>query len=171
MVIDAAAGTAQPLSGIISEATNAKAISKTGSGTVILSGAADNTFTGGVNVNAGTLVVAKNNALGASGTATTTSVAAGATLGVQGNVTVAANKSFSLAGATLPPATPSLQNISGTNTLSGNITLTGAANTGVAIHSASGSSLILDGAITQATANNAVLKTGLGQPYAQRHRR
>jgi autotransporter-associated beta strand protein len=65
-------------------------VSKTTSGTVILSGA--NTYGGGTNINAGTLTVGNNSALG-TGDVT---MAAGTTLGFSGNYTIANN--FGLTG-------------------------------------------------------------------------
>jgi len=154
---DAAAGSQLTISGVISEATNTKVFAKTGSGTVVLSGA--NTYTGNTLVSAGTLVVANNAALGAATGGTTVNI--GATLGLQNNVTVASGETYTLNGTTNPPAAPSLKNISGTNTLDGAISLSGGINTGVAINSDLGN-LNLTGAITQASNPNFIVKTGSG---------
>ena len=154
---DAAGGSQLTLSGNIGEATNAKVFAKTGTGTIVLSG--NNTFTGSTNVIGGTLIAASNNALG---TATVTNaVQIGATLGVQGNVTIPAGQSFTLNGTTNPPPAPSISNISDTNVIQGNLTLSGGLNTGVAINSNVGS-LTLNGAIAQSSQPNFVVKTGSG---------
>lgn len=154
--IDAAGGSQLTISGNIGQGTNAAVLSKTGTGTLVLSG--NNTYTGNTNVAGGTLIAASNNALGT--TAAGTTVQIGATLGVQGNVTIASGESISLAG-TASPSSPSLKNFQDTNTVAGNITLTGTNNTGVAIDSNSGS-LTLNGTISQATNANFVTKTGSG---------
>jgi autotransporter-associated beta strand protein len=156
---DAAAGSQLTLSGVISEATNTKVFAKTGTGTLVLTGA--NTYTGNTLVAGGTLVVAHNAALGAAAGGTTVNI--GATLGLQNDVTVAAGETYTLNG-TASPAAPSLKNISGSNTLDGAITLSGGTNTGVTIDANLGT-LTLSGAITQASASpitNFVTKTGAG---------
>ncbi len=154
---DAAAGSQLTISGVISEATNTKVFAKTGSGTIVLSGA--NTYTGNTLVAGGTLVVASNGALGTTAAGTTVNI--GATLGVQNNVTVASGETYTLNGTTNPPSAPSLKNISGNNTLDGAISLSGGINTGVAINSDLGN-LTLTGAISQASNPNFVIKTGSG---------
>ncbi|OAI01770.1 hypothetical protein A1353_00690 [Methylomonas methanica] len=105
------------LSGIVS---GTGALTKAGAGALTLSG--DNTYSGATAVNAGTLVAAHSNALGT--TAGSTTVASGASLGLQGGVTVAEAVSASGTGTSSAGA---IYNVSGTNTLTGNVTLTGAA--------------------------------------------
>lgn len=156
--LGAVAGSTLTVSGSVGEAGGAQGLIKTDAGTVVLSGA--NSYSGNTTVSAGTLVVANSTALGA--TAAGTTVQAGATLGFQGNVGVAAAESITLAGAVSPTA-PSLRNLADTNTVSGNITITGGVNTGVRVDANAGSTLVLSGAITQATNNNSVTKTGGGQ--------
>jgi len=110
------------LSGIVS---GTGALTKAGAGTLTLSG--DNTYSGATAVTDGTLVAAHNNALGT--TAGSTTVSSGASLGLQGGVMVAEAVSALGLGASSAGA---IYNISGTNTLSGNVTLTGASFLGVA---------------------------------------
>ncbi len=153
--VDVAGGSQLTLSGAIGQGANAAVLAKSGTGTLVLSGA--NTYTGLTNVTAGTLVVANNAALGAS--SGDTSVQIGATLGIQNNVTVASGETYTLYGTIAPPAAPSIKNIADTNTLAGNIQLSGGIGTGVAIDSNTGS-LTLNGAISQAGSPNYVVKTG-----------
>ncbi len=153
--IDTADGSQLTLSGAIGQGANDAILAKTGTGTLVLSGA--NSYNGLTNVSAGTLVVASNSALGT--TTGGTSVQIGATLGVQNNVAIAAAENFTLYGTIVPPSAPSITNIGDTNTLAGAINLVGGINTGVTIDSNTGS-LTLTGAISQATNPNYIIKTG-----------
>jgi len=101
------------LSGIVS---GTGALTKAGWGTLTLSG--DNTYSGATTVYSGMLVAAHNNALGS--TAGSTTVSSGASLGLQGGVTV--TEAVSVAGLGVSSA-GAIYNVSGTNTLSGNVTL------------------------------------------------
>jgi fibronectin-binding autotransporter adhesin len=153
--INAAGGSDLTLSGVISEATNAKVLTKVGTGTLVLSGA--NTYTGLTNITAGTLTAANNAALGS--TAGATSVQVGATLAVQNNITLT-GEAITLYNATAPTA-PSLKNNSGANTVAGPISLAGANNNGVIIDSNTGN-LTLSGVISQVGTGNFLTKTGAG---------
>jgi autotransporter-associated beta strand protein len=105
-------------------------LEKAGTGQLVLSG--NNSFTAPVTVSAGTLTLAHNNALGGAGTWNNT-VASGATLAVQNNITVNEG-SFNIQG-TGAGGTGAIRNISGNNTLGGTINLDG----DTTITSASGS--------------------------------
>src|SRR5206468_2700423 len=83
--INTATGTSLTLSAAIGESA-ATAITKTGTGTLVLSGA--NTYTGATNVNAGILNAANSNALGT--TAGGVTVANGAELQLTNNAAVGA---------------------------------------------------------------------------------
>jgi fibronectin-binding autotransporter adhesin len=92
-------------------------ITKTGLGTLILSGA--NTYTGNTNVNTGILNIRHAQALGT--TAGETVVGAGATLQLQGGITVA-NEKLTLTSVNSGVAnTAALINVSGDNVWTGNI--------------------------------------------------
>jgi len=91
---------------------------KNGTGQLVLSG--NNSFSGPVTVNAGILTVAHNNALGAAGT-WNNAVSSGATLAVQGNITVNEG-SFNIQGTGVG-GNGAIRNVSGTNTLGGMINL------------------------------------------------
>jgi autotransporter-associated beta strand protein len=95
---------------------------KSGSGTLVLSGT--NAYTGTTTVNAGTLVLANNNALGASGTWGQT-LASGATLALQGGIMVNEG-GFNISGTGVGGG-GAIRNLSGDNTLGGQIQLGSAA--------------------------------------------
>ena len=135
-------------------------------GRLTLSG--DNTFAGAVTVNHGVLRVEHNNALGTApaNATTTTTVNDGATLdlaGGMGNLSIASTESLTLsgAGAASVPGEAKLRNISGNNTLNGNIRL----RNDVPIHAAANTTLTLAGVISRATAVISAVglsKTGAG---------
>jgi autotransporter-associated beta strand protein len=106
------------VSGII--ATGAGTLVKNGLGTLTLSGA--NSYTGGTTINAGIVNIQNATALGT--TAAGTTVAAGATLQVQGNITVAA-EALNVTGTGAVGQNGAVVNVSGTNVLSGAVTLGG----------------------------------------------
>ncbi len=91
---------------------------KAGSGTLVLAG--NNSYTAPTSVSAGTLVLAHNNALGANGISNH-SVASGATLALQGGINVN-QSSFNLTGQGVGGG-GALRNLSGTNTLAGQINI------------------------------------------------
>ncbi|MEY4419616.1 MAG: hypothetical protein RLZZ498_212, partial [Pseudomonadota bacterium] len=95
-------------------------VTKNGAGKLTLSGA--NTYTGATTVNAGTLSAASSTALGT--TAAGTTLADGASLELQGNITVA--DAISLTGSGVSGA-GALRNLSGSNALTGLVTMTGSA--------------------------------------------
>lgn len=94
------------------------AIVKNGTGTVWL--AANNVYSGSTAVNTGALRALANNALGT--TSGNTTVASGASLEFQGDISVAEPISISGGGAS---STGALRNISGSNTITTGVTLTG----------------------------------------------
>lgn len=91
-------------------------LTKSTAGTVTLSG--NNTYTGVTTISAGTLIAARSSALGS--TAGNTVVSSGATLGLQGGVTV--NEPLILNGSGAA-GSGALRNISGNNVFGGVITL------------------------------------------------
>ena len=109
------------VSGVVS---GAYALTKVGSGGLTLSGA--NSYTGATTVSTGTLIAAHADALGTTGSGTT--VTSGAALGLQGGITLA--EAVSAAGTGVS-GSGAIYNVSGTNTLSGAVTLTAAAAVGV----------------------------------------
>lgn len=127
------------ISGIIGESTTAATLNKTGLGKVILQNS--NTYTGTTTVSQGILNI--QNAL-ALGLGSTTTVQSAAALEVQGvNLTI--NEALSLTGSGVAN-TGALRNVSGNNTWSGNITLTGL---GASIGVDSGQNLSVNGVISE----------------------
>ena len=105
------------------------AVTKTDVGEVVLSGAAANTYTGTTTVSAGTLIAAKNAAMGTNAAGTT--VANNAALGFQGGINYATAEAVTING-TGTAGEGSLYNVSGTNTFAGAVTLASASTIGSA---------------------------------------
>ncbi len=132
-----------------------------GSGTLVKNGQAilqldgNNTYTGDTSLVAGTLILNHANALGS--TAGGTTVAAGTSVRVNGGLTVAEAFTVSGTGKTVSAVDyGALHLLSGSSTLSGNITFTGDSD----ISAASGSTLTLSGALGGGAYN--LNKTGAG---------
>jgi autotransporter-associated beta strand protein len=102
--------------------TTSGAVSKTGAGAWTLTGA--NTYSGLTTVSAGILNIQNGSALGATTNGTT--VASGATLQIQGNITVGA-EALTISGAGALGATGALENVSDNNTFGGLLTIAAAA--------------------------------------------
>ncbi|MDD3180149.1 MAG: autotransporter-associated beta strand repeat-containing protein [Opitutaceae bacterium] len=135
LTVGDAASTA--FSGVIQDSGSGAALNlaKQGTGTLTLSGT--NSYSGTTSVAAGTLVAASNTALGTSAGAT--SVTSGATLALQGNITVT-GEALTLNGSGAASA-GALNNLSGNNTWAGDISLGSAAT----ITSTAGQGTIGDG--------------------------
>ena len=103
--------------GTIANQTNALNLAKSGSGTLTLTGA--NTYTGTTAINAGILSIGNSAALGT--TAGSTTVAGGASLELQGGISVGAEL-LGLAGTGFG-STGALRNLSGSNSYDGTVTL------------------------------------------------
>lgn len=141
------------LAGVLANpGTGTTSLSKTGVGKWILSNA--NTFTGPVSVNAGTLALHSNSALGIGAAGTT--VASGATLQIDGGRLTTSNGTLSLAGTGVGAA-GALVGSGGNNRWDGSIVLNG--NTTV---STSGSGYLALG--TTSPAYNRALSDPLGTP-------
>ncbi|MBI5691738.1 MAG: autotransporter-associated beta strand repeat-containing protein [Verrucomicrobia bacterium] len=141
--IGAASGTTLTLSGPVGESGGARSLTANGNGTIVL--AAANTYTGATTVNAGTtLVAAANDALGSPASGTT--VASGGTLGFQGGTTYSTTEAVTVQGTGAAGRNGAIDNLSGTNTFAGNVTLAGATTMGAA----AGSQLSLSGVISGA---------------------
>jgi autotransporter-associated beta strand protein len=111
----------------------AAGIAKNSAGRFILSG--NNTFTStSIAVNAGYLNLTHSNALGAAGTALTTTISAGATLELENSITIPSVKAITVNGTGVANA-GAIRNISGTNSIGANVVL---GTTNVRINSDSG---------------------------------
>lgn len=98
-------------------------IAKNTAGQVILSG--DNTFSGAsatIAVNAGSLNLRHNNALGAAGSANTTTVSGGASLELENSITIPAVKAITVHGTGIGNG-GAIRSVAGTNVIGANITL------------------------------------------------
>ena len=115
--LSAASGGTMVYTGVLSNSGN---ITVTNGGTTVLSGA--NTYTGTTTVGSGaTLVAANNSALGT--TAGNTTVNSGGTLGLSNGITE--DEALNVNGTGVGNG-GAIRNLSGSNTLSGNVTLAGA---------------------------------------------
>ncbi len=117
-VISGASNTT--FSGVITDTANNLNLIKTGTSTITLSGS--NSYDGTTAISNGVIIAANNTALGT--TANGTTVVSGASLGLQGGITVS-NESLSIAGTGVG-ANGALRNLSGTNTYTGGIAMTNA---------------------------------------------
>jgi autotransporter-associated beta strand protein len=97
-------------------------INKVGVGTWLVSG--NNTYLGATTINAGTLAINNNNSLG--GTATGTTVNAGGSLQISGNLTLAEPLTLSGNGNNSSPGAIDIQDTTGTDQLTGTISLNAA---------------------------------------------
>ena len=145
-IADGAAAVDLQIGAVVSG--NNFAITKSGTGTMVLSGA--NTYTGATNVSAGVLNVRHALALGTIAGGVT--VSSGAALQVEGNVAIGA-EALSLNGAGIA-GSGALRSISGTNSHSGAITLAAASTVGV-----DAGTLTLSGVIS---GTSGLTKTGAG---------
>jgi autotransporter-associated beta strand protein len=132
--------------------TGTVALTKTGTGTITLSGA--NTYSGLTTVSAGILNIQNATALGT--TTNGTSVTSGATLQIQGGITVGA-EALTLNGSGASGQNGALVNVSGTNNYGGLVTL-GSAST----ISSDGGTLNLTNTGTITGATFGVTLTGAG---------
>lgn len=141
LTISNTAGTVS-LTGVLSSTSTAGRISKTGAGTLFLSG--NNTFTGGVTVSAGTLIVGHENALGTGGL----TLSGGA---LQSNDTYTLSSNVSL-------TTNSTINGSNNLTLSGAVALT---NDTLTVDNSAGT-VTLSGVISSTNSSGKIIKAGAG---------
>lgn len=106
------------VNGRLNTTTATNAVTKDGTGMLVLAG--DNIFTGTIIVSAGVLRIAHNNALGSVSTTAITTIASGAALELTGDITT--SEYFTASGTGIANQ-GAFRNISGNNTLAGQITL------------------------------------------------
>lgn len=135
------------INGRVNTTTSTSAITKDGAGILTLAGS--NTFAGTVTASAGTLRISHNDALGTTGTGAGTTIASGATLELTGGITTPEAMNVSGLGV---GGQGVLRNISGSNTMAGQVTL-GAST--VRIQAETGTTLNFDVAT-----GNAILHSG-----------
>ena len=138
------------VSGIIS--TNTGTLTKDGNGTLTLSGA--NTYTGATAISAGVVNIQNATALGTIGGATT--VSNGAALQIQGGISVAEPMTITGTGG----GNGAIRSISGSNTISGLVTLTGASQ--IQSDAATADTLKFTGSNAITGANTALTIAGAG---------
>ncbi len=151
--ITVTAGTLE-VAGIIAESGGTAGITKLGTGSLALSGA--NIFNGPVTVSGGMLIARNNGALGNN---TAVSVAAGATLTLDGGVTIA-GKTLSIAGEGVATQQGALRGVNGDNVWVGDINVNTSAITRVV--AGSGTLTINGNMITSGTAANGLVFQGSG---------
>ena len=137
---------------IVNGSSTTLSVNKAGTGTWALAGA--NTYNGATAVTAGILNIQNATALGT--TAAGTTVSSGATLQIQNNITVG-GEALTVSGTGASGSTGALENVSGTNTYGGAISL--GANTTVA---SDAGSLALSGGISGTGTNLTVTGSGSG---------
>jgi autotransporter-associated beta strand protein len=168
--IFAQGGSTLTLSGVISDGAAANSILLLGGGTVVIAGSGANTYSGDTIANAGVLNVQKSQGLGSGGV----SVAAGAELQLQGNITLS-NPMLALSGSGAGPGvTGALQNASGNNVFNGDISLgygalTGSTTAGVDVYApvstcilSDSGTLTINGSILGAANNDQLIFGGGG---------
>jgi len=109
--------------GMVNPITGPGSLTKSGAGTLVLSGA--NSYTNGTTISAGIINVQNSSGFGTNGTVTSTSRNGGIQL--QGGISLPAEVNFTLSndGTGASPAIPyALDNISGNNTINGSVTVT-----------------------------------------------
>ena len=135
-------------------------LTKAGAGNLRLSG--NNTFNADVSVNAGILTLASNTALGTPVTSRVTTVGSSATLALDGGITIAGSKSYSVSGLGVSNATlttsGAIVSLGGTNTLGGLVSLSADAT----LASNSGSKLVLAGGLAKTGTSAVVTLVGNG---------
>jgi autotransporter-associated beta strand protein len=135
-------------------------VTKVGDGTIILSPGArgGNTYSGGTTIQAGTLVVTANAALGTGAGGTT--IMSGGLLGFKGGVNYTTAEPITVAGANFGDGPTAITSLGGKNAFAGAITLKGSA--GINVDEGNNSQLTLSGVISEAGGSWKLSKVGKG---------
>jgi autotransporter-associated beta strand protein len=139
---------------ISSQITGASSLAKNGTGTLLLSG--NNSFTGGVTINAGTLRISNSNALG-TGSKTITMQGGSRVLELTGGITLGSNLSLTLSSNSFDGG--GVLSSSGANAIQGNINFS-TGNPALNISSNGGSTLTVSGNIGFSVADTRPLHLG-----------
>ena len=125
--IDVLGGNTLTLNSALSVPTATNVLTKTGLGTLVLTASNPSTWTGGISVAAGILQISNSNQLGASSGTLTISQYVGAAVQISGGITIPNPVNLNSTGNNYGGASGinnggALENTSGTNTLSGQLT-------------------------------------------------
>ncbi len=133
-------------------------ISKLGTGPLTL--AASNSYSGGTNINADVLLATNSNALGTGTVAIFNGGTNTASLQLSGGITIA--NPFSGLNSEVAGGTPTFESVSGNNTISSNLSITGTGGTSVIFQSDAGTFTLSGGLTTTLTTSRVYYFQGAG---------
>jgi fibronectin-binding autotransporter adhesin len=142
-VIDVGTSSSLEISSVIDDSGHGNSLTKSGPGTLFLSNS--NTYSGSTTAASGFLLATNSNAFGNAVASSSIFIQDGATLQLEGGITLPSSRIFDISG--LPVAGSSkIMNISGDNAIQGDIGITGGNNESIDV--ASGTTLTVSGIIS-----------------------